>query len=139
MEKILKLLEENARMSVEDIAGITGDPPEAVARKLDEYAKNHVINGYHALVDWEKAGVPRVQAIIELRVSPRRESGFDEIAETIANFEEVDSVMLMSGGYDLALVLNGKKLSGDSLVRGKAPFPAGGRCLHSHAFRASHL
>ena len=62
----------------------------------------------HALVDWEKAGVPRVQAIIELRVSPRRESGFDEIAETIANFEEVDSVMLMSGGYDLALVLNGK-------------------------------
>ena len=108
MEKILKLLEENARMSVEDIAGITGDTPEAVARKLDEYAKNHVINGYHALVDWEKAGVPRVQAIIELRVSPRRESGFDEIAETIANFEEVDSVMLMSGGYDLALVLNGK-------------------------------
>ena len=108
MEKILKLLEENARMSVEDIAGITGDSPEAVARKLDEYAKNHVINGYHALVDWEKAGVPRVQAIIELRVSPRRESGFDEIAETIANFEEVDSVMLMSGGYDLALVLNGK-------------------------------
>ena len=107
MEKILKLLEEIARMSVEDIAGITGDPPEAVARKLDEYAKNHVINGYHALVDWEKAGVPRVQAIIELRVSPRRESGFDEIAETIANFEEVDSVMLMSGGYDLALVLNG--------------------------------
>ena len=85
-------------MSVEDIAGITGDSPEAVARKLDEYAKNHVINGYHALVDWEKAGVPRVQAIIELRVSPRRESGFDEIAETIANFEEVD----------LALVLNGK-------------------------------
>ena len=73
MEKILKLLEENARMSVEDIAGITGDTPEAVARKLDEYAQNHVINGYHALVDWEKAGVPRVQAIIELRVSPRRE------------------------------------------------------------------
>ena len=65
MEKILKLLEENARMSVEDIAGITGDTPEAVARKLDEYAQNHVINGYHALVDWEKAGVPRVQAIIE--------------------------------------------------------------------------
>ena len=60
MEKILKLLEENARMSVEDIAGITGDTPEAVARKLDEYAQNHVINGYHALVDWEKAGVPRV-------------------------------------------------------------------------------
>lgn len=107
MEKILKLLEENARMSVEDIAGITGETPETVARKLDEYTQNHIINGYHALVDWEKAGVSRVQAIIELRVSPRRESGFDEIAETIANFEEVDSVMLMSGGYDLGLVMTG--------------------------------
>lgn len=70
MEKILKLLEENARMSVEDIAGITGDPPEAVARKLDEYAKNHVINGYHALVDWEKAGVPRVQALSSCACRP---------------------------------------------------------------------
>lgn len=126
-------------MSVEDIAGITGDSPEAVARKLDEYAKNHVINGYHALVDWEKAGVPRVQAIIELRVSPRRESGFDEIAETIANFEEVDSVMLMSGGVRPCPCAERQELSGDSPVRGKAPFPAGGRCLHSHAFRASHL
>lgn len=139
MEKILKLLEENARMSVEDIAGITGDSPEAVARKLDEYAKNHVINGYHALVDWEKAGVPRVQAIIELRVSPRRESGFDEIAETIANFEEVDSVMLMSGGYDLALVLNGKSYQEIALFVVKRLSPLEGCCLHSHAFRASHL
>ena len=123
MEKILKLLEENARMSVEDIAGITGDSPEAVARKLDEYAKNHVINGYPALVDWEKAGVPRVQAIIELRVSPRRESGFDEIAETIANFEEVDSVMLMSGGYDLSLVMSGKSFQDIALFVAKRLSP----------------
>ena len=73
MEKILKLLEENARMSVEDIAGITGDTPEAVARKLDEYAKNHVINGYHALVDWEKAGVrPRAGHHRAARVAPAR-------------------------------------------------------------------
>ena len=123
MEKILKLLEENARMSVEDIAGITGDTPETVARKLDEYAQNHVINGYHALVDWEKAGVPRVQAIIELRVSPRRESGFDEIAETIANFEEVDSVMLMSGGYDLQVTIKGRSFQEIALFVAKRLSP----------------
>ena len=108
MEKILKILEENARISLEDIATMVESTPEEVAKQIDAYQQAHVINGYKALIDWDKAGADRVQAIIELRVSPRRESGFDEIAETIANFEEVDSVMLMSGGYDLALVLNGK-------------------------------
>ena len=73
MEKILKLLEENARMSVEDIAGITGDTPEAVARKLDEYAQNHVINGYHALVDWESGCAPRAGHHRAARVAPARE------------------------------------------------------------------
>lgn len=126
MEKILKLLEENARMSVEDIAGITGDTPEAVARKLDEYAQNHVINGYHALVDWEKAGVPRVQAIIELRVSPRRDCGFDEIAQSLAELEEVDSVMLMSGGYDLALVVTGKSFQDIALFVARRLAPIDG-------------
>ena len=78
MEKILKLLEENARMSVEDIAGITGDTPEAVARKLDEYAQT---TSSTAITPWwiGKAGVPRVQAIIELRVSPRREAALTKL------------------------------------------------------------
>ena len=108
MEKILKILEENARISLEDIATMVESTPEEVAKQIDAYQQAHVINGYKALIDWDKAGADRVQAIIELRVSPKRDCGFDEIAETIANFEEVDSVMLMSGGYDLALVLNGK-------------------------------
>ena len=123
MEKILKILEENARISLEDIATMVESTPEEVAKQIDAYQQAHVINGYKALVDWEKAGVPRVQAIIELRVSPRRESGFDEIAETIANFEEVDSVMLMSGGYDLSLVMSGKSFQDIALFVAKRLSP----------------
>ena len=123
MEKILKILEENARISLEDIATMVESTPEEVAKQIDAYQQAHVINGYKALIDWDKAGADRVQAIIELRVSPRRESGFDEIAETIANFEEVDSVMLMSGGYDLSLVMSGKSFQDIALFVAKRLSP----------------
>ena len=97
MEKILKILEENARISLEDIATMVESTPEEVAKQIDAYQQAHVINGYKALIDWDKAGADRVQAIIELRVSPKRDCGFDEVAANIARFDEVDSVMLMSG------------------------------------------
>ena len=67
-----------------------------------------IIKGYKTLVDWEKAGVNRVEAVIELNVSPKKSRGFDEIAATIASFDEVESVLLMSGGYDLQLVIKGR-------------------------------
>lgn len=108
MERILRILEENARISLEDLAAMVGRTTEEVARQLDIWQNEHVINGYKALIDWDRLDVPRVQAIIELRVSPKRDCGFDEIAATIARFDEVDSVQLMSGGYDLSLVLKGK-------------------------------
>ena len=60
------------------------------------------------MIDWEKAGANHVQALIELRVTPKRDFGFDEVAQTVASFDEVDSVMLMSGGYDLCVMLSGK-------------------------------
>ena len=66
-----------------------------------------IIKGYKTLVDWEKAGVNRVEAVIALNVSPKKSRGFDEIAATIAAFDEVESVLLMSGGYDLQLILTG--------------------------------
>ena len=72
MEKILKILEENARISLEDIATMVESTPEEVAKQIDAYQQAHVINGYKALIDWDKAGADRVQAIIELRVSPKR-------------------------------------------------------------------
>ena len=112
MEKILKILEENARISLEDIATMVESTPEEVAKQIDAYQQAHVINGYKALIDWDKAGADRVQAIIELRVSPKRDCGFDEVAANNARLDEVDSVMLMSGKsfQDIALFV-AKRLS----------------------------
>lgn len=126
MERILKILEENARISLEDLAVMVDDTPEGVAARLDEYRAAGVIRGFHTLVDWEKAGVPRVQAIIELRVTPKRDCGFDEVAAAVANFEEVDSVMLMSGGYDLCVVMTGRSFQEIALFVAKRLSPLDG-------------
>ena len=108
MEKLLKILSENARVSLEDLTAMLGVAPAEAARMMDECEKNGLIHGYQALVDWEKADVSHVQALIELRVTPKRDCGFDEVAGAVAQFEEVDSVMLMSGGYDLMLMMSGR-------------------------------
>ena len=105
--RLALLLEENARLSVEDLAAMLSSTPEEVAAKMDEYTKTGVIRGYKALVDWEKLNADRVKAVIELRVRPKKSHGFDEIASAIACFDEVQSVLLMSGGYDLQLILTG--------------------------------
>lgn len=108
MDRILKILEDNARLPLEDIAAMVDKTSEEVAAAIDEYAKSGIIKGYKTLVDWDKTDSVRVRALIELKVSPKKDHGFDEIASTIALFPEVDSVMLMSGGYDLGLILTGK-------------------------------
>ena len=102
---------------------MTGKTPEEVAQRMDDYKASHIINGYRAIVDWERAEVARVQAIIELRVSPKRDCGFDEVAANIARFDEVDSVMLMSGGYDLSLVMSGKSFQDIALFVAKRLSP----------------
>ncbi|NLS85560.1 MAG: Lrp/AsnC family transcriptional regulator, partial [Ruminococcaceae bacterium] len=112
--------------SLEDMATMINEAPETVAMKMDQMQKAHIINGYRALIDWEKAGVAHVQAIIELRVTPRRDCGFDEVAATIANFEEVDSVLLMSGGYDLSLVVKGTSFQDIALFVAKRLSPIEG-------------
>ena len=98
MEQLLKILEDNARLPIEDIATMLNKSPAEVAAMIDLARAQGIIKGYKTLVDWEKAGVNRV---IELNVSPKKSRGFDEIAATIAAFDEVESVLLMSGGYDL--------------------------------------
>lgn len=108
MDRILKILEDNARLPLEDIAAMVDKTPAQVAAAIDEYAKAGVIKGYKTLIDWDKTDHARVRALIELKVSPKKDHGFDEIASTIALFPEVDSVMLMSGGYDLGLVMTGE-------------------------------
>ena len=108
MEQLLKLLENNARLTLEDMAAMLGKTPAEVSALMDEAKAKGLIKGYKTLVDWEAAGVDRVEAVIELRVSPKKSRGFDEIASTIAAFDEVESVLLMSGGYDLQLVIKGQ-------------------------------
>lgn len=108
MERLLKLLENNARLPVEDIAAMLDKSPAEVAAMMDLAKAQGLIKGYKTLVNWEKVGADRVEAVIELHVSPKKSHGFDEIAETIAAFEEVESVLLMSGGYDLQLTIKGR-------------------------------
>ena len=92
MEQLLKILEDNARLPIEDIATMLNKSPAEVAAMIDLARAQGIIKGYKTLVDWEKAGVNRVEAVIELNVSPKKSRGFDEIAATIAAFDEVESV-----------------------------------------------
>ncbi|MEG0803909.1 MAG: Lrp/AsnC family transcriptional regulator [Pygmaiobacter sp.] len=108
MEQLLKIMENNAHLSIEEIAAMLEKTPAEVATMIDECTKQGIIKGYRTLIDWERTDAQRVKALIDLRVSPKKDHGFDEIASRIALFPEVESVMLMSGGYDLSLVMSGK-------------------------------
>lgn len=108
MEKIIKLLEENARYTNEEIAVMLNMTADEVKAEIAKLEKDGVIRGYKAIIDHEKRSENYVVAIIELKVTPKRDMGFDEIAETIAQYQEVEDVYLMSGGYDLALIVSGK-------------------------------
>lgn len=108
MEKLLKLLEDNARMSNAQLAVMLDTTEEQVAATIAQYEKEGIIHGYTALVDWDKTEQEQVEARIEIRVSPKKGRGFEEIAETIMEFDEVQTIYLMSGGYDLALTVKGK-------------------------------
>ena len=123
MEQLLKILEDNARLPIEDIATMLNKSPAEVAAMMDLARAQGIIKGYKTLVDWEKAKVNRVEAVIELNVSPKKSRGFDEIAATIAAFDEVESVLLMSGGYDLQLVVSGRSFQEVALFVAKRLSP----------------
>ncbi|WP_195283008.1 Lrp/AsnC family transcriptional regulator [Harryflintia acetispora] len=106
--KLLRLLEENSRLSLEQLATMTGMKAEEVAAELERYEREGIIRSYGAIIDWDKTERHYVSALIELRVSPKRDCGFEEIAKTIMEFPEVESVYLMSGGYDLAVTVSGE-------------------------------
>lgn len=103
MDTILKLLDENARFTFEELASITDKTVDEVAAKIDEYEKAGVLRGYKAVIDWEKAGSDMVSSFIEVKITPKHNYGFDEFASEVAKFHEVQSVYLMSGGYDIMI------------------------------------
>ena len=110
MDTILKLLEENGQLTAEQIAVMLGKNVDEVKAAIRHYEETGVISGYTALIDWDKTDREYVSAIIELKVTPQRDRGFDKIAEKIINYPEVKSVALVSGGFDLLLTIEGKTL-----------------------------
>ena len=110
MDELLNILRKNARTSIEDIARMTKSTPAAVAARIEEYEKNGTIRGYRALVNEDNLKEDNVTAVIEVKVQPEREGGFDRIARRISGFPEVVNMYLMSGKYDLLLFVEGKNL-----------------------------
>ncbi len=108
MEKLLKLLSENARLSFEELSVMLDKTPVEVAQMVDTAKKQGIIKGFKTLIDWDKANINDVKCMIDICVSPQKDHGFDEIAQSIARISQVETVMLMSGGYDLSVVITGK-------------------------------
>ena len=109
-EKILTFIEKNSRVDLKELAIMLGVEETAVANEMAAMEEEHIICGYHTLIDWEKTSIEKVNALIEVRVTPQRGRGFDSIAERIYNYPEVNAVYLISGGYDLLVTLEGKTL-----------------------------
>ena len=110
MDKLLNLLEKDARLTPAQIAVMTERDEGDIKCAIAEFEKNGTILGYQALVDWDKTDREYVSAIIELRITPQRDRGFDKVAEMIYTFPEVKSLYLMSGSYDLHVILEGKTM-----------------------------
>ena len=111
MEQLLELLQDDAKLTTAQLAVMLREKEEDVAAAIKRYEKDGVIKGYQALVNWERTDAHRATALIELRVTPKKDTGFDEIAGRVMNFPEVESVYLMSGGYDLAVTVTGRTMS----------------------------
>src|SRR5678815_91325 len=110
MDRLLTLLRQNARTSLEDLARELAISTEEVARRIDRLEKDGVVLGYQAVVDVQKCAGDRVTAVVEVKITPERGGGFDRLAARIAKFAEVQSCYLMSGGYDLLVVVEGNTL-----------------------------
>ncbi len=110
MEKILELLEKNCRLTAEQIAVMIDESPEAVAAAIQSLEKDKTILGYRAMINWEKTMKESVIALIEVKVTPQMGEGFDKIAKRIYQYDVVQSVYLMSGGFDLCVMIEGKTL-----------------------------
>jgi len=105
--RLLELLQENCKYTEQELAILLNTTPEEVKRQIAYYEETGVICGYKALINWEKVPGSDVRALIELKVMPKRDKGFDEIAQRVMSFKEVEGVYLMAGDYDLAVFVNG--------------------------------
>ncbi len=110
MNEMLQLLENNARLSEEQLAMMLGKEKGEIRAMIEKFERERVILGYKALIDWDKTDKESVSALIEVKITPQRDRGFDRIAEKIYNYPEVESLYLMSGAFDLAVLIEGKTM-----------------------------
>ena len=110
MKKLLQLLENDCTLTTAQLASLAGMSEAEVAAAVAEYEKERVILGYKAIVDWDRTEREAVTALIEVKVTPQRGEGFDRIAERIYQYDEVESVYLMSGSFDLTVIISGRSL-----------------------------
>lgn len=108
MEQLLKLIETNPTLTPKQLAVMLGREEQQVKEMIDDCTARGIIKGYRAIIDWEKTDRAMVKALIELKVTPKKGRGFDEIAMAIASMDEVEGVTLMSGGYDLLVEIKAK-------------------------------
>lgn len=109
-KKLLSLLEEDCTYTVEQLASMADLSPEDVKQAIRAYEDDKVILGYKAIVDWDRTDRESVTALIEVKVTPQRGDGFDRVAQRIYQYDEVESVYLMSGAFDLTVIISGRTL-----------------------------
>ena len=110
MDKLLKCLEDDATLSPEQLAKMLDKETGDIKKMIQKYEKDGVILGYKTIIDWDKTDREYVSALIEVKMMPQRDRGFDRVAEKIYNYPEVQSLYLMSGGFDLAVLIEGKTM-----------------------------
>ena len=110
MDQILNLLEENATLSAKQIAVMLEKEEGDIKKAIKAYEKDGVILGYKTIIDWDKTEREYVTALIEVKLTPQKDRGFDKVAEKIYNYPEVQSLYLMSGAYDLAVFIEGRTM-----------------------------
>ncbi len=110
MLKLLQLLESDCTLTWPELAAITGMTEDEVGAAIKEYEKDHIIQGYQAVVDWDRTNRETVTALIEVKVTPQRDNGYDRVAERIYQYDEVESIYLMSGAYDFTVIISGRTL-----------------------------
>ena len=110
MDKLLKLLEDDATLTAEQLSVMLDKEVGEIKDIIQKYERDGVLLGYKALIDWDKTDREYVSALIEVKIQPQRDLGFDKVAEKIYNYPEVTSLLLMSGGFDLAVMIEGKTM-----------------------------
>ncbi|WP_186566136.1 Lrp/AsnC family transcriptional regulator [Lawsonibacter celer] len=144
MTKLLQLLEDDCTLTPDQLASMADMPVEEVKAAIRKYEDEKVILGYKAIVDWDRTEREAVTALIEVKVTPQRGEGFDRVAERIYQYDEVESVYLMSGAFDLTVIISGRTLKEVAQFVGERLAPledVTGTATHFilHKYKEKHL